>query len=75
MPGFREWLRQFERDETAIGDLARDAAGDHEWPRGPSSLDAVMRHLADCGANDAAFEALGRAWEKWHATQRPARRM
>jgi uncharacterized protein YozE (UPF0346 family) len=62
---FRAWLRQFRREESAIGDLARDALADQEWPRGPGSLNKYLGHLEDVGACDAAIDTLHEAWARY----------
>jgi len=64
MASFREWLCQFRRDDTALGDLARDAAADPAWPAS-DDLEVVFLHLVEVGAYDSALEALDVAWTRW----------
>lgn len=67
---FRTWLRQFRRDETALGDLARDVLADPDWPRGPGSLARYEAHLEDAGACNAAVSALREAWARYEQERR-----
>jgi len=69
---FRAWLRQFRRDGTAIGDLARDVLADPDWPRGPGSLARHEAHLEDAGACDGAVSALREAWARYEQERRGA---
>jgi len=65
---FRGWLKQFRRDETAIGDLARDVARDRCWPRSIAEdrLERYEDHLTDVHhAETAAIETLRLAWDAY----------
>jgi hypothetical protein len=62
---FRQWQRQFRRQENAIGDLACDALADRDWPPGRGSLALHEAHLEDVGACDGAVDALHEAWERY----------
>ena len=70
--GFRAWLLQFRRDESALGDLARDVLADPDWPRGPGSLARFEAHLEDAGACDEAAGALREAWARYERARRTA---
>jgi hypothetical protein len=74
MASFRRWLDQFSRDESAIGDLARDVAADPDWPV-PTDLELIFLHMAELDASDNALEALRAAWDRWQREQpqRPVR--
>jgi hypothetical protein len=67
---FRQWLRQFHGEESAIGDLARDALADPQWSRGPGSLTRYVRHLEDSGAMGSAIDTLHQAWTRCQQDQR-----
>jgi len=64
-PSFRQWLLRFRREESAIGDLARDALADTDWPRDSGSLSKYARHLEDVGACDRAADTLREAWARY----------
>lgn len=59
---FGDWLASFSRDQTARGDLARDAAADVDFPDDPSDLGELLDYLESCGACDGALAALRSAW-------------
>lgn len=64
LPTFRDWLAQHATADTAIGDLARDAARDPHWQGDcPDSLRRSMaRHSFTCWS---AYEALAEAACFW----------
>lgn len=62
---FWEWLQTKKRLDTVVGDLARDAKVDHEFPRWSSDRDEIHSYLethARCSGVLAAFE---RAWLRY----------
>lgn len=63
--GFKAWLGGQCHGEDPIGDLARDAHGDQEWPHGRVRLEArrcpLHDHLETFGAVPRAHPALERA--------------
>ncbi|MFF1717264.1 YozE family protein [Streptomyces sp. NPDC058268] len=64
MVSFKAWLNGHRHAQTAIGDLARDAAQDPNWPR-TSSLKRLVAHLDDMGAIDRAIDTLRRAHQEY----------
>lgn len=62
MGGFSSWLARFSQVNAAIGDLARDAAADPDWPQGPDELETYLDHLEDVGASETALVTLREAW-------------
>lgn len=67
---FVTWLKKFESEESAIGDLARDVKADidtnfSEFPIGENDHDAIRDHLYDAGASDAALETFEKAWARY----------
>ncbi len=65
---FRVWLKQFRREENAIGDLARDVARDRCWPPAITNdrLERYEEHLSDVHyAKTAAVETLRKAWQAY----------
>ncbi len=69
MSGFGAWLRQFTQVSSAIGDLARDAAADPDWPDGPDDVETYVDHLESVGASEAALETLADAWARYAASR------
>lgn len=67
MDGFGGWLAQFSQVKAPIGDLARDAAMDSEWPEGPDELATYVDHLEDAGACQDALDTLEEAWARYQA--------
>ena len=65
MPGtFLAWLDGHRDDDTPIGDIARDATADEDWPQQPGaeSLDLFQVYLDNAGASQAFVEAMTTAW-------------
>ncbi|MCH0566485.1 MULTISPECIES: YozE family protein [unclassified Streptomyces] len=65
MSGFTAWLLRHLTDEDAIGEFARMAAADPDWPRGPDRLQTFTRHLESSGATRAALQNLTDAWVRY----------
>lgn len=79
---FRQWLRQFATQKSAIGELARDAARDCDWPRGPGSLkryetylikNRVQAMLDEELASPALLRTLRKAWARYEQDRTCAR--
>jgi hypothetical protein len=66
--GFTAWLKMHAKDESAIGDLARDVAADPDWPS-RRQLSGQREYLEERGAIPAAVETLERAWGLYEARQ------
>lgn len=60
---FNKWLMadQTHRDDP-VGDLARDAFHDPEWP---TTEVAQMQRLSEMGACQGAHDALEQAWQEY----------
>lgn len=65
MVTFNTWLGlQSDRDDP-VGDLARDAASDPDWPD-VEALDRLQDHIIGAAnAGSPALPALERAWAEW----------
>jgi hypothetical protein len=61
---FTKWLMQFQRESTAIGDLARRIARDTEW-QDPSSSDAMESQLSGAGVSAETVQVARRAWRRY----------
>ncbi|MFD0149453.1 YozE family protein [Streptomyces sp. NPDC055721] len=62
MDGFTAWLLRHVTDQGAIGELARLAAADPDWPEGPDRLQTFTDHLEGSGATRAGLQNLTDAW-------------
>lgn len=71
--GFSSWLRQFEGLDTPVAALARLAADDPHWPRGPQDdLQAFVEHLENGNAGIAALGTMIDAWVRWTGYDHPS---
>ena len=66
---FYSWLLQFKKDDTAIGDLARDAGNDSEFPRRSISNGHLKKYLESKHACDAAMNVLAEAFAQYKAVE------
>jgi hypothetical protein len=67
---FTKWLLQYQRDATAVGDLARQVARDAEWTD-PPSLGALESQLSGAGSPQATLDIARRAWRRYAAETKP----
>lgn len=65
MDGFTAWLLRQVTDQGAIGELARKAAADPDWPEGPDRLETFTDHLEGGGATRTALQSLTDAWIRY----------
>lgn len=68
-PTFNRWLKAQMEREDPVGDLARDANEDSQWPARAHKFDAFLEHLDEMNACDNAFLALDHAWNEWRCTK------
>ena len=66
---FYSWLLQFKNDDTAIGDLARDARSDADFPRRSISYRRLKDYLESKNACDAAMDVFTDAFAQYKATR------
>jgi hypothetical protein len=69
--GFTKWLLQYRSEKTALGDLARSVAQDHEW-QDPPTLESLESQLLGAGRSRAILETARRAWRRY-VGDRPSR--
>ena len=62
---FYSWLLQFKNDDTAIGDLARDARSDADFPRRSISYRHLKYYLESRHACDAALDVFTDAFAQY----------
>ena len=62
---FHGWLMHNRWRADPIGDLARDAHSDQEWPRRGSEVGAFKAYLVNRGACPSALRALRHAWTEY----------
>ncbi|MBT1187763.1 hypothetical protein HET69_28170 [Streptomyces sp. CJ_13] len=65
MGGFTEWLLRHATDQGAIGELARRADADPDWPEVPDRLQAFTDHLERVGATRTTLQSLTDAWIRY----------
>lgn len=65
MDGFTARLLRQVTDQDALGELARRAAGDPDWPEGPDRLQTFTAHLEGGHATPAALQDLTDAWVRY----------
>ncbi len=59
---FKKWLKQFEKVDHALGDLAKDVATDKTFPERLSSLDSLTEYLYSKNASEAAVTTAQNAF-------------
>ena len=69
---FTQWLMQRCKEDTAIGDLARDVAQNTGW-QNPAPLERLLLLLQGWGACEGASEAAHKAWRQLSETTQRAR--
>lgn len=62
---FYSWLMQFENDDTAIGDLARDVNRDSEFPRRLISYRHLKKYLESKQAVDVVMNVFMEAFTQY----------
>ncbi|MFD8949828.1 YozE family protein [Streptomyces xanthophaeus] len=65
MDGFTAWLLRHVTDQDALGELARTAAADPDWPEEPDRLKTFIAHLEGSRATPAALQDLTDAWIRY----------
>ena len=66
---FYSWLSQFKDENAAIGDLARDARSDADFPRRSISYRHLKDYLEGKNACDAAMDVFTDAFAQYKATR------
>lgn len=67
MMSFRVWLRHFIEDNTAIGDLSRDADRDSIFPT-KNDYHAILNHLQNLNACSNAIDTFKTSWSDYLGT-------
>lgn len=65
---FYDWLMEQTERSDEVGDLARDAASDPEFPSDPRPLVRYHDYLRAHQAPPVVHAALDRAWREWSRT-------
>lgn len=63
---FKDWIAKYEKQGKPIGDLARDIAGDKDFPD-TNDCEILLNYLHTNGACDGALDAFKDAWHKYIA--------
>jgi uncharacterized protein YozE (UPF0346 family) len=61
---FVKWLRQFEGEESPVGDLARDIRRDKEFPK-TKGHKGIREYLEGRNACEECLNAFEVVWEKY----------
>jgi len=73
---FSDYLLGQRGRDDAVGDLARDAARDPEWPKQRGlSFNRLRNYLIANHANQSAIDALERAWNEYAGINRGDRHL
>jgi hypothetical protein len=67
---FTRWLAQYRGEQTAVGDLARQAARDSEWTD-PPTLQALESALQGAGCTPDTLATARRAWQRYASDAGP----
>jgi hypothetical protein len=67
---FTKWLLQYQKEATAVGDLARQVSRDPEWTD-PKTLAALESQLSGAGSPRATLEVARRAWRRFASDAGP----
>jgi uncharacterized protein YozE (UPF0346 family) len=74
MKSFYDWLAKQKRLRTPVGDLARSAARDKDFPRDIASLDALLEYVKTSSkGNPQAVTVARSAYQTWERELRPTR--
>jgi hypothetical protein len=66
---FPMWLAELVSEQSPVGDLARDAAADDQFPGGESDERATYEaYLTQARASEPALEAFSDAWNRYTRT-------
>lgn len=63
--GFSQWLSSHNRENSPIGDLARDAVADPKWPRHADNFEEFYNLLR----GTPALDVLAQAWTEYSGKQ------
>lgn len=66
-PTFRAWLRAHRRDNTRLGDAAREIAADREFPREPLTAEKIATWCGLVGASTSYTECVLDAFAAYRA--------
>ncbi|MFJ9942082.1 YozE family protein [Streptomyces erythrochromogenes] len=75
MGEFTAWLLRHVTDQDGVGELARLAAADPDWPEGPDRLQTFTDYLEGSGVTRATLQSLTDAWVRYASEQPSAGRV
>ena len=70
MKTFRVWIRQFDGDNTAFGDLADDIKDDRNFPK-INDYDEILSYLKRKNACSACIDTVKTAWMQYGEVNEP----
>ncbi|MBN1605113.1 MAG: hypothetical protein JW940_00695 [Polyangiaceae bacterium] len=72
MTSFYDWLAKQKRLRTPLGDLARAAARDRDFPREVASLEALLDYVRTSSKGSAQAVVVARsAYQAYERSERP----
>lgn len=69
--GFSKWLFGKKKENSVIGDLAKDVVKDKKWPRNAKYFIEYWEYLKSLSVHDAVIERLNLAWERYSGQKAP----
>ena len=64
---FRAWLKTQSKEQSPVGDFARDVKQDRDFPKEQDH--DVIRAYLDSLASDLALDAFEQAWSMWDQSE------
>lgn len=58
------WLKQYEKEDSMVGDFARDTLADREFPS-MADYQVIRRYLERCAAPEDYMRCFEEAWKRW----------
>lgn len=68
---FYEWLLEEKNRKSPLGDLAREAAHDANFPKEVATLDALLEHLRSAKASGVSIATARIAWQRYSRAHKP----
>lgn len=62
---FKEWIGQFRKEDSPLGDLAHDIHFDSRFPSKSTDEKEILEYLKMRGAIPEAIQTFKNAWKKY----------
>jgi len=73
--GFYAWLTKQKGQRNAVGELARAAARDTEFPKDMATLEQILDHYKSSNASAASIAVARSAYRAYERSVKPAPRV